>query len=340
MMPALNEEKTIGSVIRRIPRQIPGVAQVSVIVIDDGSMDSTAEIAHREGATVIRHRYNRGVGASFQTGIASSLEAGADLIVNMDSDGQFDPADIPALIEPILSGEADMTTCTRFAKPEYAPEMPRIKKWGNRMMCRLINRICWNASFTDVSCGFRAYSHETAMRLTLFGGFTYTQESFIDLVAKGVHIVEVPLRVRGVREFGKSRVARSLWRYAAQSATIILRAARDIRPLAFFGTIGIVLFVLGVVCGAIVFLKWLFTGRTWPIQSLLIASTIFLVLGFLLLVLAMIADMLGRERMLLERILLNQRNVEEGARSTAAPDPDRAGRTGAAENRDEDAGRP
>ena len=110
-----------------------------------------------------------------------------------------------------------------------------IKKWGNRMMCRIVNKITWNSRYTDVSCGFRAYSRDTAMRMTLFGDFTYTQETFINLVAKGAHIVEVPLQVQGVREVGKSRVAGNLWRYGRNCMLIILRAARDVRPLAFFG---------------------------------------------------------------------------------------------------------
>jgi glycosyltransferase involved in cell wall biosynthesis len=320
LLPALNEEKTLGSVIDRIPRDIEGIATISVLVVDDGSTDATAQIARDRGATVVSHRFNRGVGAAFRTGIQAALRTDADIIVNMDADGQFDPADIPKLTGPIVAGEADMVTCTRFGKKEYIPEMPAIKRWGNRMMCRLINRICWNAAYTDVSCGFRAYSRETAMRLTLFGDFTYTQESFIDLLAKGVHIVEVPLKVRGVREFGKSRVARSLWRYAILSGGIIFRAARDIRPLAFFGSVGAVLVLLGVICGLIVFSWWAATGHTYPIKNVLIGSAVFLLMGFLLFVLALIADMLGRQRTLLEKILLNQRRNDRSAKKPPRAD--------------------
>ncbi|MFW6062533.1 MAG: glycosyltransferase family 2 protein [Planctomycetota bacterium] len=311
VLPALNEEATVGEVIDRIPRQIPGIDRVSVLVVDDGSTDATAAVAERAGAMVLRHRCNRGVGVSFRTGLDAALAAGADIIVNMDADGQFDPADIPTLIAPILQGRADMTTCTRFAREDLMPEMPRVKKWGNRMMCRLVNRICWRTAFTDVSCGFRAYSRETALRLTLFGDFTYTQESFIDLLSKGVHIVEVPLRVRGVRAHGSSRVASNLWRYAVRSGSIILRAARDVRPLRFFGLIGLVLLVLGLLCGGIVFGWLLYSGRTSPIQSLLTGSAVFLILGFLVLILALIADMLSRQRRLIEELLLSQRMQDQ-----------------------------
>jgi len=321
IIPALNEEKTIGAVVRQVPRDIEGIARTSVIVIDDGSTDATAQLAREAGATVIRHRSNRGVGASFRTGVSAALDAGADVLVNMDGDGQFDPADIPALIRPILDGAAGMVTCTRFARADLVPDMPKLKLWGNRMMCRLINRICWRARYTDVSCGFRAYSREAAMKLTLFGDFTYTQESFIDLAGKGEHIVEVPLKVRGVRKFGQSRVASNLWRYGVRSLWIIVCAARDVRPLAFFGGMGALLSILGAVCGLIVFGWWLATGRTWPLRSLLLGSGVFLVLGFLLFVLALVADMLGRQRALLERILLRQR-MEPGHRTAYEDEPD------------------
>jgi len=304
IIPALNEEATIGQVIQGIPRQqLEGIREVEVVVVDDGSTDGTAEVARQAGAFVVRHPFNRGVGAAFSTGIRTALQRGADLIVNIDGDGQFNPADIPALLEPILCGRADMTTCTRFGRKELEPDMPWIKKWGNRVMCRIINTICWGANFTDVSCGFRAYTREAALRLNLFGSFTYTQETFIDLVSKGMTIVEVPLKVRGVREHGESRVASNLWRYALQSGSIILRAARDVRPLAFFGLIGTGLAILGAICGLIVFGVWLKTGATSPVKSLLIGSGTFLMLGFLLMVFALLADMLGRQRRVLEEIL-------------------------------------
>ena len=319
IIPALNEAVTIADVIGRIPPQMSGVDEIAVIVVNDGSTDDTVEVAAKAGAAVVSHRHNRGVGAAFRTGINAALSAGADIIVNMDADGQFRPEDIPALIEPILSEQADMTTCSRFGKKEFVPEMPRLKRWGNKMMCRLINRICWGSHYTDVSCGFRAYTRDTAIKMTLFGDFTYTQESFIDLVAKGVHIEEVPLKIRGVREHGKSRVARSLWRYGKLSAAIIVRAARDIRPLAFFGSIGVFLLAFGLLCGGWVFGWWLATGGTHPFRSVLVGSAAFLILGFLLIVLALIADMMGRQRKLIDELLWRQRRMDIDAQRDKTP---------------------
>lgn len=339
VLPALNEEATIADIIGRIPRQMEGVARLSILVVDDGSTDGTAEAARRAGATVVGHRRNLGLGAAFHTGIAAALDAWADVIVNMDADGQFEPADIPTLMAPVLAGQADMTTCSRFARPEYVPEMPAIKKWGNRMMCHLINRICGGTHYTDVSCGFRAYTRWTAMRLTLFGRFTYTQETFIDLLGKGMTIVEVPLRVRGVREHGDSRVAGKLLRYGGRTLSIIARAARDVRPMAFFGTIGVVLFGIGVILGATVFGWWVATGGTSPLRALLLGSALFLMLGFLLFVLALIADMLGRQRRLLEQILLNQR-IEQQPRRPAAKVQSPAGGLGREEAPDRESSPP
>jgi glycosyltransferase involved in cell wall biosynthesis len=137
----LNEEATIASVIGRIPRSIEGVAKVEVVVVDDGSTDKTAELSRQAGVNVVSHPQNMGVDKAYATGIGAALKLGADIIVNMDSDGQFNPEDVSALIRPILEEGYGFVTCTRFGNPDYIPKMPWIKKWGNRMMCRLVKRI-------------------------------------------------------------------------------------------------------------------------------------------------------------------------------------------------------
>src|SRR5205085_1390343 len=231
--------------VRGVPRDIPGINQTEVIVVNDGSTDRTASEAAAAGALVIHLKGGGGLGTVFRTGLERAMRRGADIIVNIDGDGQFDPADIRALIGPLLDDRADFVTCTRFAPGSPHPDMPRVKYFGNRLVTRMINWVCGGTKFTDVSCGFRAFTREAAYRMTLFGRFTYTQECFIDLFAKGVRIAEVPLKVRGVREHGKSRMASSVFRYAANSFPIIIRAMRDIQPLKFFGGIAALLFLLG-----------------------------------------------------------------------------------------------
>jgi len=310
-MPALNEEKTVGDVICRIPREIPGIDHVQVVLVNDGSTDTTVATAREADASVIviSHPQPYGVGVAFASGIDAALKHGADVIVNMDSDGQFRPEDIPELVRPILDDGFGFVTCTRFGNPDYVPTMPWVKKWGNRMMCHLVNWVIWGGEFTDVSCGFRAYSRDTALRINLFGRFTYTQESFIDLAGKNVRMTEAPLKVRGVREFGKSRVASNLWNYAFQTFPIIARAMRDIRPLKFFGGLGLIFVLLGLVQVGFVSGWWFVNGVTSPWKSLLTTGSASLVIGMMVGVLALIADQLGRVKKVNEELLRLQRRA-------------------------------
>ena len=211
-----------------------------MLVVDDGSEDRTAAEAELAGARVIRHAAIRGVGGAFHSALNYGLEHGADLIVSLDADGQFNPADIPALIAPVVAGEAEFTTASRFKDPTLTPEMTWSRLWGNRMMSRIISSLT-RQRFYDVSCGMRCYGRRAALQLYLLARFTYTQEVFLNLAFREVRIIEVPIRVRGVREFGQSRVAGSLPRYALRTATIIIRSYRDYWPLQFFGVIALAL---------------------------------------------------------------------------------------------------
>lgn len=149
-MPALNESATISDVISRVPRSLPGVASIRIVVVDDGSDDETARLAREAGAHVISHAYRQGVGAAFQTALRYAITERADLLATLDSDGQFNPADLAELIEPVVRGDADFSTASRFKDPALIPEMPGVKKWGNRQMSRLISRLA-GQRFYDVS---------------------------------------------------------------------------------------------------------------------------------------------------------------------------------------------
>jgi hypothetical protein len=261
------------------------------------------------------------------------MRRGADIIVNIDGDGQFNPADIRKLIQPLLDDKADFVTCTRFADPALRPTMPIVKYYGNQWVTSMINWICGGTQFTDVSCGFRAFNREAAYRLTLFGRFTYTQECFIDLFSKGLRMAEVPLKVRGVREFGKSRIASSIWKYATNSFPIILRAMRDIQPLKFFGGIASIFGLMGLVLGGFVAGWYVYNtethtivenGRkvletfhkTTPFTSLIPIAGVLITLSFLMGVLAMLADMMGRHRKISEEMLYLARRRIYSSRRT------------------------
>ncbi len=305
-LPALNEEKTVAEVVRGVPRSIPGVGAVEVVVVDDGSSDRTAEEAKAAGAGVIRHPQPRGVGAAFHSAMAYGIGRGVDLFVSIDADGQFDPADIPALVRPVLDGEADLATASRFADPALIPDMPRIKLWGNRMMSRLISSLA-GQTFHDVSCGMRCYSREAALRLTLTARFTYTQEVVLNLAFKQMRIVEVPIRVRGVREHGESRVARSVWRYGWRTAQIAFRSYRDYKPMRFFGGLAGVLMLPSSGLGFFLLHHYLTTGSFSPHKWAGFTALGLTLVALMVLQLGMTGAMLARHRVYLEEILYRQR---------------------------------
>lgn len=306
-IPAYNEEETIGQVISSIPRDCAN--EVSVLVINDGSKDRTVEVARQAGADkVISHKTNLGLGTTFKDGINEALKMGADIIVNMDADGQFNPQDISKLIQPILDNKADMVTCSRFKNPRLIPDMPRLKIIGNKFFAKLIN-IILKKNYHDTQCGFRAYSKEAALSLTLFGRYTYTQEVFIDLIKKKFRILEIPCAVKGERT-GKSRLVKGICSYGLKVMLIIIRSARDYEPLKFFGGTGAVLFLTGVFSSLILFIRFLLIGKYNPYMSLVYANVFLIIVGFLFIVLGLIADMLDRNRQLQEEIIYKLKKQE------------------------------
>jgi glycosyltransferase involved in cell wall biosynthesis len=298
-LPAYNEAKTIGNVIRRIERKIAGVDEVLVIVVDDGSTDDTAQQAIDAGAFVVKHSTNLGVGQAFGDGIAKALELGADIISNLDADGQHDPSEIPQLIAPILAEQADVVLGSRFMNGSR-PKMPIMKDLGNRFFTKLMT-MATGVRFTDTQSGFRAFSRTAALKLNLFSKFTYTQEALITLVSNGMIVQEVPITVKPRK--GKSKVVKTWHNYGFRALAIILRSFRDVRPLTFFGILCSVALIAGFSAGGVVFINWLLTGRTFPYTSLITFSALCFLSGLFLFVSALIADMQGRQRCLQEETL-------------------------------------
>jgi len=307
MIPAYNEENTIAKVISWIPRDCAD--EVKVLVINDGSHDQTVKVAKKAGADkVISHKTNLGLGTTFRDGINQALKMGADVIVNIDADGQFNPQDISKLLEPIIDGEADMVTCSRFKDYSLVPKMPKIKIFGNKLFAKVLNFFL-RKNYTDTQCGFRAYSKEAALRLTLFGKFTYTQEVFIDLVKKGFRIKEVACKVLGERE-GKSRVVKNVLSYGLKVSLIIVRSTRDYEPLKFFGVPGVFLSGLGILSSLILFARWLMITKVDPYLIVVYANVFLIIIGILLMILGLLADMLGRNRQLQEEIFYKLKKQE------------------------------
>lgn len=299
-MPALNEEDGIADVIESLPKNIQGIERIEILVVDDGSTDNTAKIAKDNGASVVSHNGNKGVGMAFQSAVQYALENGADILVSIDADRQFNSDQIKDIIQPILEKRADMVTGNRFVNgmPE---NMSKTKYWGNEQMSKLISLIS-GQRFRDVSCGFRAYSREALMRLNLFGEFTYTQETILDMVYKGLRVVEFPVDVIYFPE-RKSRVANSVLKYAFNTLSIILKTLRDYKPMFFFGGMGGISIGIGLIMEIFLGIRFLVTGDFTPYKFIGFTGFGFLVFGLLLVIVGLLAGMLNRVRVNQERIL-------------------------------------
>jgi glycosyltransferase involved in cell wall biosynthesis len=308
-LPAFNEAETIGAVLDGIPSVIPGIDDIETIVIDDGSVDATAAIAKRHGAQVVHHKRNCGTGRTFISGVSAALRAGADIIVSMDADGQFMGSSIPALIAPVRDGCADVVLCSRFIDDHLIGRMSPWKRAGNRLLTRVISGIT-RVHFTDVSCGFRALSKEAALRVDIHSDFEYIHECLLNWNRFGLTIQEVALPVLAERPIGESRIMKSLITYALRSGPVLIRAIRDYDPLRFFGSLALLALGPSLAIGAFVSLYWLRTRETAPYTSLITLSVGGVLLGLLLGVVALLADLIGRLRLQVEKLIYESRREQ------------------------------
>jgi glycosyltransferase involved in cell wall biosynthesis len=237
-----------------------------------------------------------------QTGLAEAVRRGVDLLVNIDSDGQFAPEDIATIVRPVIDGRADFVTASRFKDKDLVPVMPGVKKLGNWGMAQIISRIC-GQSFHDVSCGFRCYNREAILNLVLLGRFTYTQESFLVLSQKGLRIEEMPMKVRGVREHGQSRIASNLWRYAWRTLGIIFSFIRDYSPGVLFNNAAGALLLVSFGVGGFFLWHRISSGQFSPHIWAGFVSAFFFGLALLVFGLGQVALMVARLRSVQERQL-------------------------------------
>ncbi|TAK95467.1 glycosyltransferase family 2 protein [Patescibacteria group bacterium] len=297
-LPAWNEEEKIAATIKRVPRQIAGVDEVFVQVTGDGCTDQTIAHSREAGANSVYDRgVHRGIGVTFRDSVEQALQNGADIMVNIDADGQFNPNDIAELIQPVLKGEADIVSADRFG--EKAPkDMPKIKHRLNRVAAWIIGKFM-GSKINDLTCGFRAYSREALLRLNLPGGFTYTQEVIIDALGKNLIIKWIPVEVTYFAD-RKSRVVKSVFNYVNNSFKIILKAVRDVRPMKFFGIPGVIM--ISFALGVFIYFLFLYLPEfkiTQYRNYLILALTLFFI-GLQFLVFALIADMIKTSRKMTE----------------------------------------
>jgi hypothetical protein len=210
---------------------------------------------------------------------------------------------------PILEDKADMVTTSRFTDISLIPEMPWIKKWGNRRVANIVNKL-GGLDMRDVSCGFRAYKRDTALRVMLLGGHTYTHEIILDMAFRGLRIIEVPVKVLGVRKVGKSKVASNLFVYGGRSLFIMLRAFRDYKPMWVFGGISTVFLILAVLCGSFVIVHYFRTGAFSPYRFVAFVAAGFGVVALICYITALLAGMINQLRILQDEQLFLLRKQE------------------------------
>jgi glycosyltransferase involved in cell wall biosynthesis len=299
-IPCYNEEKTLPLVVNSIPKSIEGVDTVETMIIDDGSSDNTVKVAEELGVNhIFRHKQNRGLAHTFSYGLDEALRLGADIIVNIDGDNQHPASEIPRLIQPILEGKYDIVVADRQVK--------NIKyfSWIKRLLQKIGSKVVRMASDTDIPdapCGFRAYSREAALSTNIVTVFSYTMETIIQAGKKRIAITHVPIQENPKTR--ESRLFKSLRQHVYRSTKAILRSYAMYEPFKIFLVSGIVVFAIGTfpffrIAYLILTSEQRVSGH---VQSLILGS-IFLILGFVLGMIGVVADLLSINRKLIEDML-------------------------------------
>ena len=298
-IPCLNEEKTLPLVIESIPRTIPGIDQIDILVIDDGSSDKTVAVAKKLGVKYfVRHRQNMGLAKSFSDGVLKALEMGADIVVNTDGDNQYPQKDIAKLVGPILSGKADIVIADR--QTSQIKEFSGLKKLLQKFGSKVVN-LAAGTNIPDAASGFRAYSRESLIMLNTITRFSYCMETIIQAGYLRLRVEEIPVEFR--KRGDESRLISSVWSYAKRSAYTLLFGYLSYRPLKVFLTLGGLLFAAGFFVGAGVFLHFLRSGLVSQYIPSAILSAVLLLFGFQIIAIGLVAEMIKNNRKIEEEIL-------------------------------------
>jgi len=304
-IPCYNEEQTLPETVADIPRQIDGIDEVEILIIDDGSRDRTVEIAREIGVHhIVRNKRNIGLARSFRKGLDACLVRGADIIVNTDGDNQYAGADIPKLVEPILAGWADIVIGDRETSkiPHFSPVKKFLQWFGSGVVRKLAG--IW---VPDTVSGFRAFSREAAIRINVVSSFSYTIETVIQAGKRQLTVESVAIRTNPKTR--DSRLFKSVPHFIQNSLGTMVRMYSMYQPLRVFFFIGGVMMLIGVF-PILRFLAFYFSGEGGGhIQSLLLGS-VFLILGFITFVIGLVADLISFNRQLLELTLERVRRLE------------------------------
>lgn len=304
-IPCLNEAETLEIALNDLPKKIDGVDEIEYLIINDGSTDNTVEVAKKWGVHhVVTFKKNKGLAKGFMAGLDACLRAGADIIVNTDADNQYVGSDIEKLVQPILEGRADIVIGERPIDDteHFSPLKKKLQHIGSWTV-----RVASSSEIPDAPSGFRAYTREAAMRMNVVNQYTYTLETIIQAGHDKIPMESVPIRTNP--ELRKSRLFHSMFGYVKKSMVTIVRSFMMYKPLKFFGSIGAVLFLIGMILG-IRYLVFFFTGgAAGHVQSLILASTL-MMLGCMTGIIGLQADIIAANRKILEDVQYHVRKLD------------------------------
>ena len=304
-IPCLNEEKTLPVCLEALPRQVEGFDTVEWLIVDDGCTDETVRIAEEYNVDhIVRFKKNKGLAKGFMAGIDACLRLGADVIVNTDADNQYNADDIPLLTKPILVGDADIVVGSRPI--DDIDDFSSIKKALQKLGSRVVRSVS-KTKVQDVTSGFRAISRDSAMQLNVFNEYTYTLETIIQAGQKNIATISVPIRTNAFLR--PSRLMRSIPSYIKKSVTTIIRIFVVYKPFRFFVSIGLVFSFFGILIGLRFLYFYMTGGGAGHIQSLIFAS-IMIGIGFQVVLVAFLADLLSVNRRLLEDVQYRLKKIE------------------------------
>ncbi|NBB81421.1 MAG: glycosyltransferase [Verrucomicrobia bacterium] len=304
-IPCFNEAETLAQTVADIPRVIPGLDTVELLIIDDGSTDNTIDVAREVGVDhIVRHKRNRGLARSFRTGLDACLSLGADIIVNTDGDNQYCGQDIPELVRPILEGRADLVLGDRRTDTldHFSPLKKKLQRFGSFAVRQLSD-----TEVPDAVSGFRAFSRDAALQLNIVSSFSYTIETVIQAGKKHMAIACVPVRTNPKTR--DSRLFKSIPKFLERSATTMIRMYSMYQPLRFFVYMGVIMMFIGLVPVIRFLIEFFLSDGGGHIQSLILGGAL-IVMGVVTFLIGLVSDLINFNRQLIEITLEKVRRIE------------------------------
>jgi len=283
LIPCHNEELTVADVVRDFRAELP---QAHIYVFDNNSIDDTVVRARAAGATILSES-RQGKGFVVQ---AMFRRVEADVYVMVDGDGTYPAKEAGRLIQPVISGEADMVVGSRLYSGTTS-EFRSMNRWANHLVLALLNSM-FRTKLTDILSGYRAFNRRFVKTLPIFGGgFEIETELTIKAVARGFRIVEIPTTLTARPHGSHSKI--KFWRDGLLILNTLLALFRDYKPLTFFGTAGLALILVSVAGGLAVLIES-YRGGIAPRPALTVAALVMFLCGLLSVAVGLVLHSIAR----------------------------------------------